>query len=280
MHYSFIFLRRLLPALLLLLTSLPMAAQPDSIPGENWDSYLAKFEKGTGSVLLNMSLKKMAPFSSFPFLLATGVRARNCDEQGFPSSKEYISLAKLSDSVKSRVEKTTSAILCGTFTYQCQRLDYYYIHDTAWIRAKLVRFYTEYFPGYEFFIQLKAEPGWSTYKDFLYPDEKMQDYMANQKLLMALQRAGDKLNRARPIDHTAYFPDERSVNNFLSFLVKNKFKVTARDNKGIPGFPLRLQFTRTDLPAIASLSRLTMELRSQAARCNGTYDGWETILLK
>jgi hypothetical protein len=255
-------------------------AQTDSLPAENWDTYMAKFEKNkAGSIMVNMALKKVAPLTDYPYLVVTGVKYTDCPDKGFPSKREYTNLFSISDSVKREMEKVSPAIISGTFTYQCQRLDYYYVSDTSRIRLHLQSLYKNRFPTYEYYINIKADKGWLSYNDFLYPNEKILDFMGNQKILMALQRAGDKLTRYRPIDHIAFFKTEADRTCFASYALKKGFRIAKKDDKGEAGLPYRLVITKTDKPAINTISTITMELRQQAAKCNGEYDSWETVVI-
>ncbi len=71
---------------------------------ENWDVYMAEFQKKPGSITLNMALKKTAPVKTLPFLLITGVSFRSCDDDGMPMKREFTNLYKISDSVKMVVD--------------------------------------------------------------------------------------------------------------------------------------------------------------------------------
>jgi Family of unknown function (DUF695)/Regulator of ribonuclease activity B len=256
-------------------------AQTDSIPAENWDTYMAKFEKNkAGSVLVNLALKKVSPMEAYPFLVVTGVKYTDCPDKGFPSKREYNNLYAISDSVKAEMEKISPAILCGTFTFQCQRLDYFYVADTSRARLHLQSLYRNRFPAYEYYINIKADKAWLSYNDFLYPNDKILDFMGNQKILMALQRAGDKLTRYRPIDHSSSFKTEADRTCFISYAIKKGFRITKKDDKGEAGGPFRVIITKTDRPAVSTISKITLELRQQAAKCNGEYESWETVVIR
>lgn len=248
---------------------------------ENWDTYLAKFEKNkAGSVMVNLALKKQAPLEDYPYLVVTGVRFTDCPDKGFPSKREYNHLYAISDSVKAEMESITPSILCGTFTFQCQRLDYFYVKDTSRARLHLQGLYRNRFPAYEYFIQIKPDRAWLSYHDFLYPNDTILDFMGNQKILMALKRAGDKLIRPRPVDHFSSFKTEADRTCFISYAVKKGFRINRKDEQGEAGLPYRVVLTKTEKPEAASISKVTMALRQQAAKCNGEYQGWETAVYR
>jgi hypothetical protein len=267
--------------LLLLFTFLRLqqaGAQTDSLPTQNWDVYLAKYDKGTGSIMLDMALKNKAPLAKYPFVVVTGVKYTDCNKDGFPSNREFTTLYKISDSVKATIEKVSPAVLAGTFTYLCERLDYFFVSDTSSIRQALLQLYKKQFPLYTFYINIKKDTPWAAYLDFLYPNEETQEYMENQKILLAIQKAGDKLIQPRPVDHWAYFKTDIDRNCFILYAKKNNFTITLKEKTNLPGYPFKLHFTRTDKIDLPSISAITLEIRRQAKKCNGNYDGWETVV--
>ena len=129
---------------------------------EEWDVYMSKHEKGTGSTMLNMALKRVAPLRDLPFVLVTGVTFRECTSDGFPTKGEFPNLYRMSDSVKSVIDASTKNLLAGSFTYQCQRLDYYYLADTTGIRSKLGNLYATQFKSYTPYSNIKSQSNFSS----------------------------------------------------------------------------------------------------------------------
>ena len=83
-----------------------------------WDVYLAEHEKGTGSTLVNMSLKDTAPMLRLPYLLTTGVSLNICNPHGLPEKEEFNTLYQISDTVKAALNTRLRAVAAGTF-YSC-----------------------------------------------------------------------------------------------------------------------------------------------------------------
>jgi Regulator of ribonuclease activity B/Family of unknown function (DUF695) len=247
---------------------------------DQWDVYIAQYEKGAGSTLINLSAKDNAPVKALPFLLTTGVTFKDCGTDGFPSSKEFEDLYKVSDSVKAAVDNKISNQLVGTFTYQCQRFDYYYIKDTSGIREVLSVLYKKRFKNYVPFIHIKADSNWSTYTNFLYPNEDTYDYMQNDKVVTHLKDQGDKLSAERQVDHWLYFQTEADRKCVFSFLEHNKFIVESMDKTDHKDYPYELHISRNDNVELAHISSVTKDLRTEAKKCNGVYDGWEASVVK
>ena len=248
---------------------------------ENWDVYMAQYENKPGSITLNLSLKSTAPVKTLPFLLITGVSFRNCDSIGMPVKREFSNLYRIADSVQAIVNSSVKNNLVGSFTYLCQRFDYFYLNDTIGLRQNLASLYKSKFPLYIPYINIKEDKNWTTYLNFLYPNDATMEFMQNQKVILALQKGGDKLIKARPVDHWFYFKTELDRSCFITYAIKQQFKIVAKEkNANLFKAPFKLHLSRTDKVDAASISRITLELKKQAKQCNGEYDGWETFVVK
>ena len=247
---------------------------------EEWDVYMAQHEKGPGSVMLDMALKQIAPVKTLPFIVVTGVKFKDCTAEGFPTKKEFLNLYKVSDSVKTIVDAATKNSLAGTFTYQCERLDYYYVADTTGIKEKLRKLYETQFKSYVPYTNIKADKEWQFYLGFLYPNDEARETMANQKVIIKLQEAGDNLDKSRQVDHWIYFPTEKDRNCFVPYLIQHNFKVEPEEKTADTNQRIKLHISRTDKVDLPSINKLTLELRKEAKKCNGDYDDWETIVIK
>ena len=120
----------------LLVISIVTWALNGSAQEGNWEVYLAQYEKGPGSTVVNMDIKTMAPDKTQPFLFSAGVNFTNCNSDGFPMSDEFNNLNKISDSILALINRMVKNTLVGTFTYQCQRRDYFYVPDTTGLRQR------------------------------------------------------------------------------------------------------------------------------------------------
>ncbi|HEU4472850.1 MAG TPA: DUF695 domain-containing protein [Flavisolibacter sp.] len=245
-----------------------------------WDTYMSMYEKGPGTVLIDLGLKTSLPDKELPFLLETGVRFTDCTSDGLPAPTAFDQLYLISDSVNVLVSLAVESKMAGTFTYQCERKDYYYISDTTGLRKKLEQLYTRRFPNSAYSIVIRADAGWKTYTGFLYPDEETFEYMQNTKLVMKLEEAGDKLSTPRKVDHWLYFRDEKGRAAFASKAREKGYAVEEQTAKGPASSPYQLHLSRIDKVELGSITRLTLQLRKEANQYGGQYDGWETAVTK
>ena len=169
--------------------------------------------------------------------------------------------------------------MAGTFTYQCERKGYYYIKDTNNIREKLSALYKKQFPTYQAIINIREDADWEAYLTFLYPNEETMEYMRNEKIVMKLNEAGDKLDKERPVDHWLYFPNAKARDSFVVYATVKGFKIESQEM--IDGIkPYQLHISRVDKADLSSISQLTLQLRREARKYDGDYDGWETFVVR
>lgn len=247
---------------------------------ENWEVYMAEYDNKPGSTVLNMSLKAKAPFKDLPFVCITGVKFNDCTSDGLPKPTAFSELYKIGDTIKSNIDHLVKNMLVGSFTHQCERLDYFYVADTTGLRKTLLDTYAKHFPSFTPYFNVKNDPEWEAYLKFLYPGEEAFEFMQNEKVVMQVYNAGDKLNKERQVDHWLYFKTERDRNCFITYAISQRFKIESKEKIDSPTNKFKLQISRLDNIQLANISKITLGLRRQAIKCNGDYDGWETFVVK
>jgi len=246
----------------------------------NWDVYLAQWDNKPGSVALNMDLIETSPKRNLPFIIITGVTFTKCTSDGFPEKEEFDNLYPISDSLNHIISKLTKSELVGTFTYQCERLDYIYVEDTIGIRANLNKLYSTKFKEYKSYINIRDDHEWQAYREFLYPNEETREAMSNQKVIENLVKDGDDLSKSRQVDHWIYFNLEKDRDAFISYIEKDNFHVENSNLVSANPLPFQLQISRKDHVDLKSISIVTLELRKAAKLYKGEYDGWETFVIR
>ena len=241
---------------------------------------MARYEKGAGSTVFNVSLKDSAPIKRFPFLLKTGVKVKDCPQDGLATGNELDTLYAISDKMKSIVVAAIANREAGTFSYQCERTDYYYVGDTSNIRKRLETAFKTYYPEYKYSIEIRNDPDWDAYLKFLYPSEDVMEYMSNQKVIFGLTKAGDDLSKPRQVDHWLYFKSEGDRSLFITYALKENFKLEGQKKLDKGTRPFQLRISRTDNVDMSSIMEITQKLRKKAKELNGDYDGWETFVIK
>lgn len=268
---------------LLLLTSfcivLSFFAKSQS-DNDRWEVYLANYPEGAGSTTVNMSLRTNGPFQQHRFLLITGVGFKQCKE-GLPIEGEFDNLYAISDSVKAVVQaRVTNGIQAGSFTLQCERLDYIYLTDTAHLRQDLTELYTKRFPTYKPIVKIEEDKTWEAYHSFLYPSEEIMEYITNTKVVLKLEEAGDKLEKPRTVDHFLYFKTVQDRNNFVTYSQSKGYKVVEKRKLQEGNHPFQLHLIKSHKVDLETICKITMQMKKDATKYNGIYDGWESVVVK
>ncbi len=245
-----------------------------------WDTYLAMYEKGPGSTLVNMSLKQVAPDSTRPFLFAAGVKFKNCTRKGLPAATAFITLNRISDSIVSLIGKQAGTILAGTFAYQCERKDYFYVKDTNGLKMAVIKLLNDHFTGYTPAFLIKEDKGWDAYLHFLYPNEVTRLYMSNQRIIMRLEKAGDNMSIPRPVDHMLNFKTAKDRECFIYKAISQHYRIISKDSTDRKDLPYSLIISREDKADLTTINKITSWMKTEATRCKGEYESWETVIRK
>ena len=262
---------RLLPLLLLLFGS--------ELFGQ-WDQYFAQWEHKTGSMLVDMSYKSALDSLDLPYLLAVGQEFQPCSDDGFPDSLTYDRLIELSDKLYAYLDIQSTCRIVGTFTHDCQRVDYYYLKDTIGIRQFIESFLLKNDSGYEPIMSITPDQGNDFYKDFIYPDLYIREYMANSQLISYLSQQGDLLKKARRIYHWAFFDTDFERDQYRLIALERGFKEEEKGRQEGYQQPYYYHFSRRDKPNRDYMTELTVHLQQEAQKLSGTYDGWECEVIK
>ena len=210
----------------------------------NWEVYLAQYDLGPGSTTLNMDLINVAPVKELPFVVITGVTFTECTKDGFPAKNEFSNLYKISDDIEQVISSITRNELAGTYTYHCQRLDYFYVKDTVNLRRKLIDLYRDQYKWYEPYLNIQADKDWEAYVKFLYPNEVVLEHMSNEKVLNQLRSSGDKLDKPRLVEHWLYFKTKSDRDAFIKYAQGDGFKVEGIDVIKDTPLPYQLHLSR------------------------------------
>lgn len=244
---------------------------------QSWNTYIANYDNDKpGSVTLRMDLINEAPLVDFNYLLTITMNYETNREDGFPNKEAMDSLYDIGEVLTKLIEK--EGVFAGTFMFQKERIHYYYLKDTNSIKESTYELLNSYFKtSNRFNVQVDLDKEWSIYKDFLYPNAEILEYMSDRSVVDQLLRSGDDLKTDRRVDHWMYFNKKEDAENCIKELKILKFKEITVDKTETEEFVVR--FWRKDFVDIDSIYNVTYGLRVMAKKYNGDYDGWETFVI-
>jgi hypothetical protein len=144
-----------------------------------WWTYLASYDKGPGSITVDLSLNKRAPLAAYPFVVITGIHYNTTRPDRMPETKDIESLNAFSEKTVAVLEHAGASIYAGRFIYQGEIMNYVYVKDTAKAESALREFYAKSCAVCKVSTHSKPDEAWGGYKDFLYPNQTTLDFYRN-----------------------------------------------------------------------------------------------------
>jgi len=139
---------------------------------EIWDTYLETFDHGkTGSKTYRVDLINQLPFKNYDHLLIVGTKYQSSNPDGFPEGDDFEFLYNLGDDLIELIEKSTNSIMIGSFLYNGERLEYFYIQMPGNLIKQIEDYYKSRYPERQFFITIKEDKHWKYYTEFLFPKD-------------------------------------------------------------------------------------------------------------
>lgn len=247
---------------------------------EEWEFYFSNVNDKFGSIFVDLGLHNVAPLTDKPNVVWVSIKMNNPREDGLSSQEESSSLGDIEDSLVDKIISKHNSIYVGRLTSAGDRDLYFYFGDTT-LYDKTISEVMVAYPKYQFDFGSKEDQKWGGYFDFLYPLPQQYQSIQNRRVIEQLEKGGDKLIKAREVDHWIYFKTANDRETFLKGINKDGFSVVNQDfDKTLGELPYKLHIKRVDKVDQNSVDEYVIYLWKLAAECNGDYDGWETSIEK
>ena len=244
---------------------------------QNWDFFMCRIEGAPASIRTNLALIEVAPLEGLTQRLQFYIKMQNPRPDGLSSNEEYPILCDIEDAIGEKAE-ATGAVLAGVVKSE-GFLELWFYTQNAEALAKTCEDALQTFEGYQSGYNIAEDPEWEDYFDFLYPDEFSYQTMQNRKVLMQLEKNGDKMEVPREIDHFIYFKEAAQQQAFAKEAEAKGFKVRFNDDEFVEDrkaegkeYPYMVEATREDSPL--DIDDIVWDLLELASPFEGNYDGW------
>jgi len=244
---------------------------------QNWDFFMCRIEGAPASIRTNLALIEVAPLEGLTQRLQFYIKMKNPRPDGLSSNEEYPILCDIEDAIGEKAE-ATGAVLAGVVKSE-GFLELWFYTQNAEALAKTCEDALQTFEGYQSGYNIAEDPEWEDYFDFLYPDEFSYQTMQNRKVLMQLEKNGDKMEVPREIDHFIYFKEAAQQQAFAKEAEAKGFKVRFNDDEFVEDrkaegkeYPYMVEATREDSPL--DIDDIVWDLLELASPFEGNYDGW------
>ena len=244
---------------------------------QNWDFFMCRIEGAPASIRTNLALIEVAPLEGLTQRLQFYIKMQNPRPDGLSSNEEYPILCDIEDAIGEKAG-ATGAVLAGVVRSE-GFLELWFYTQNAEALAKTCEEALQAFEGYQSGYNIAEDPEWEDYFGFLYPDEFSYQTMQNRKVLMQLEKNGDKMEVPREIDHFFYFKEAAQQQAFAKEAENKGFKVRFNDDEFVEDrkaegkeYPYMVEATREDSPL--AIDDIVWDLLELASPFEGNYDGW------
>ena len=244
---------------------------------QNWDFFMCHIEGAPASIRTNLALIEVAPLEGLSQRLQFYIKMQNPRPDGLSSNEEYPILCDIEDALGDKAE-AIGAVLAGVVKSE-GFLELWFYTQNAEALAKTCEEALQTFEGYQSGYNIAEDPEWEDYFGFLYPDEFSYQTMQNRKVLMQLEKNGDKMEVPREIDHFIYFKEAAQQQAFAKEAEAKGFKVRFNDDEFVEDrkaegkeYPYMVEATREDSPL--DIDDIVWDLLELASPFEGNYDGW------
>jgi len=243
----------------------------------SWDNYVTMFDNKPAFVLVDSALAQSAPLLSHPDLVLCRIPVHSFRENGLPSEDAFKAIYGFEDQAVAIARKADSNIYAGRLGVG-KLVTYHFYTNASQALIKQFQTSSELNAITPFACKAMADPQWSFYFDFLYPQPETRNSIENEKVREALRNAGDDGSALRKVDHYAYFKDLASLEKYASLVLQKQYAIdrqsTAADERG----EWLLLFSKSQKPI--EIDSDTWALSEQAVALKGKYDGWECPVVR
>ena len=261
-------------------TQQTITATTNNAHSEEWEFYFSSVNDKLASLFVDLGLHKIAPMKDKSNVVWISIKMNNPREDGLSSNEESNELYKIEDALVDKLKNKFKSIYVGRVTTTGNRDLYFYLSDTT-LYDKVISDVMITFPKYHFDFGSKEDKTWSDYLDFLYPNPRKFQSIQNRRVVDQLEKGGDKLTKAREVNHWLYFKTTKDRETFLSKIKTEGFSIVDKDfDISLGALPYRLHIKRVDKVDLESVDIYVIHLWELSTECNGDYDGWETSVEK
>ena len=243
---------------------------------QDWDFYLTNVDNKLSSIAVDLGLHNYAPIKDQDNVVWISIKMNNPRQDGLSSNEEFELLGEIEDALVAAINSRHNSTFVGRLTSNGHRDFYFYFGDTT-LYDKTISELMGSYPKYEYDFGAKEDKRWGGYFDFLYPAPEQFQRIQNRRVIDNLEKNGDKLTKAREVDHWIFFKSEQDREKFLQKINADGYVIVDKDfDRSLGESPYRLHIKRIDKVDQVSVDGYVIHLWKIAVECNGDYDGWET----
>jgi uncharacterized protein (TIGR01619 family) len=242
----------------------------------DWDVYISELNGLPASFFLNLAARPDGDSVLRPYVCRLDLNLAAPSEDGLTTKEESEKLLELEDGLSEAFSISHNGAFVGRVTHDGKRRFFFYLTKADGVEG-VIRHSLQSFEGYGWSHTIESDPDWRHFFDFLYPAPEEMQVIQNQRVLDALEEAGDLNHIVRRVDHWLYFPDREAMEKFEGQSMPPNFKI---EEESINDGQWKLRISRDDCVEFSHINDLTLELYGLAVESGGDYGGWETPVIR
>lgn len=246
---------------------------------DTWDFYFCRVEDRPASIFVDMGIREEVPLGDMPVVGWLLIELKAPNDDGLTTNGEHNKLIEIEGQLGRAVESCSGrATYVGRNTCNGCR-DFYFYGDCESTIKSVVATTTKNLSDYRYQFGSREDQDWDVYRGFLYPDPRSKQVMGDRAVYFAVKADGDDGTVPREVRHWAYFDRKPCANDYaaasaaVGYSVENVDQVD--ETSGVC-----VVVTRVHPVDLDHISDYTLELFDLAQAHSGSYDGWETPLIK
>lgn len=240
---------------------------------DHWEYFPCEMGEHTAFVFYDHGIRSKISDLDLPVLARIIAPLRNPRDDGLPREQEYDALARLEDHLIAEMRRMDGAYV-GRVSIDGARHFYSYVNAGS-VRIETMAKRLAAKTGYPVAVDVSDDPDKNAYWNTLYPTKRDWLLIQDLRLIEELEGRGDRLERARAIDHHARFDSGRAAKKFRAWLESEGFQVKGRIRRE-QDKRHGVSFTHVCRPILGDVTRYTFDLFRKAEELGGRYDGWQT----
>jgi hypothetical protein len=215
-----------------------------------------------------------APLATHSHRMQVRTRMHAPRDDGLRSTEEAPALFALEDAIGEWLEKTADAIQVGRMLHDGMTTFVFYLTPEGAERVKsgFESNIAAEFSTYKLEWGVAPDAEWTFYDRFLFPDVYAMQVISNRRLLAVRAEHHDVREKAREVDHFAYFESKESAVEAAKQLTACGYRVDepTNDDEG----RWSIEFHRDDRLDGDRPDEFTREILDIVVPLEGDYDGW------
>lgn len=245
---------------------------------EQWIGHMVEAEEGVLSCLVDTALGETAPDASRPCCTLVRVAFKDPGEDGMGTDAEREALSDAEEALQAALKPHGVVHVATVRGAGVLDLWFYSSNEAA---GKIGPAAARAIRGHTVETGSQDDPEWSQYGAMFPPPEAFGQYL-DWMLIDTLESKGDKIDRARPVDHGVYLPTQEAAAAVEGEAAREGFEVTDRGvSEGEGEAPAYfLQLTRTHAVTMDVVQEMRALLTEMVEAHDGVYDGWATEVVE